>query len=43
VLSAADCAQLEPALADAPFVGAIYTPDEEVGDCHAFCQRWRRG
>mgnify|MGYP006184607379 CR=1 FL=1 len=29
----------EPALADAPFVGAIYTPDEEVGDCHAFCQQ----
>jgi D-amino-acid dehydrogenase len=43
VLSAAECAQLEPALADAPFVGAIYTPDEEVGDCHAFCQLWRRG
>ena len=39
VLSAAECAQLEPALADAPFVGAIYTPDEEVGDCHAFCQQ----
>lgn len=38
VLSAAECAQLEPALADAPFVGAIYTPDEEVGDCHSFCQ-----
>jgi D-amino-acid dehydrogenase len=38
VLSAAECAQLEPALADAPFVGAIYTPDEEVGDCHAFCR-----
>ena len=39
VLSAAECAQIEPALADAPFVGAIYTPDEEVGDCHAFCQQ----
>ncbi|MGE8065338.1 D-amino acid dehydrogenase [Pseudomonas sp. NPDC089569] len=39
VLSPADCAQLEPALADSPFVGAIYTPDEEVGDCHAFCRR----
>jgi D-amino-acid dehydrogenase len=39
VLSAAECAQLEPALADAPFVGAIYTPDEEVGDCHGFCQQ----
>lgn len=39
VLSAVECADLEPALANAPFVGAIYTPDEEVGDCHAFCQR----
>jgi D-amino-acid dehydrogenase len=39
VLSASECAQLEPALTDAPFVGAIYTPDEEVGDCHGFCQQ----
>lgn len=39
VLSRAECAQLEPALAEAPFVGAIYTPDEEVADCHAFCQQ----
>lgn len=39
VMSASECAQLEPALADAPFVGAIYTPDEEVGDCHGFCQQ----
>ncbi|HWT68366.1 MAG TPA: D-amino acid dehydrogenase [Pseudomonas sp.] len=38
VLSAVECTALEPALADAPFVGAIYTPDEEVGDCHGFCQ-----
>ncbi|MGY2263162.1 D-amino acid dehydrogenase [Pseudomonas sp. SDO55104_S430] len=38
VLSAAECAQLEPALAEGAFVGGIYTPDEEVGDCHAFCQ-----
>lgn len=38
VLSASECAQLEPALANAPFVGGIYTPDEEVGDCHGFCQ-----
>lgn len=37
VLSQAECARLDPALADAPFVGAIYTPDEEVGDCHGFC------
>ena len=39
VLSPAECARLDPALADAPFVGAIYTPDEEVGDCHGFCQQ----
>jgi D-amino-acid dehydrogenase len=39
VLSATECAQLEPALTNAPFVGAIYTPDEEVGDCHGFCQQ----
>ncbi|PMZ30054.1 amino acid dehydrogenase, partial [Pseudomonas sp. GW247-3R2A] len=39
VLSRAECAQLEPALAEAPFVGAIYTPDEEVADRHAFCQQ----
>lgn len=38
VLSAAECAQLEPALAEGTFAGGIYTPDEEVGDCHAFCQ-----
>src|SRR5476649_2097284 len=35
VLSQAECARLEPALTDTTFVGAIYTPDEEVGDCHA--------
>ncbi|WP_053213185.1 D-amino acid dehydrogenase [Pseudomonas sp. Q12-87] len=39
VLGPAECASLEPALADVPFVGGIYTPDEEVADCHAFCQR----
>ncbi len=39
VLSAADCASLEPALAGGGFVGGIYTPNEEVADCHAFCQR----
>jgi D-amino-acid dehydrogenase len=38
VLSAADCARLEPALAGDDFVGGIYTPNEEVADCHAFCQ-----
>ena len=39
VLSAADCARLEPALANGDFVGGIYTPNEEVADCHAFCRR----
>jgi D-amino-acid dehydrogenase len=39
VLSAADCARLEPALVGDDFVGGIYTPNEEVADCHAFCQR----
>lgn len=39
VLSTRDCALLEPTLAAADFVGGIYTPNEEVADCHAFCQR----
>lgn len=39
MLSAADCTRLEPALASGGFVGGIYTPNEEVADCHAFCQR----
>jgi len=39
VLTAVECADLEPALAEGPFVGAIHTPDEEVGDCHGFCQQ----
>lgn len=41
VLSALDCARLEPALAQVAgeFVGGIYTPNEEVADCHAFCQQ----
>jgi D-amino-acid dehydrogenase len=39
VLSMGDCARLEPALAAGGFVGGIYTPNEEVADCHAFCQR----
>ena len=39
VLSVADCAYLEPALMGADFLGGIYTPNEEVADCHAFCQR----
>lgn len=39
VLSAQDCARLEPTLASTRFAGGIYTPNEEVGDCHAFCQQ----
>ena len=38
-LSASECATLEPGLKDSAFIGGIYTPDEEVGDCHAFCQQ----
>ena len=41
VLSSVECARLEPALADGGFVGGIYTPNEEVGDCHAFAGSWR--
>ncbi|MDD2061386.1 D-amino acid dehydrogenase [Pseudomonas sp. GD03860] len=37
VLDAAGIAALEPALADAPFIGGVYTADEEVADCHRFC------
>lgn len=39
VLGAAELQALEPALADAPFIGGVFTPDEEVADCHRFCQR----
>ncbi|MCK6188993.1 D-amino acid dehydrogenase [Pseudomonas sp. FP2309] len=39
VLSAAECAGLEPALAGGGFVGGIHTPSEEVADCHGFCQQ----
>ncbi|HEN8802456.1 TPA: D-amino acid dehydrogenase [Pseudomonas putida] len=39
VLSTAELRALEPALDGAPFVGGVFTPDEEVGDCHLFCQR----
>lgn len=39
VLSAQQCRGLDPALARAPFVGGIHTPDEEVADCFLFCQR----
>ncbi|MCY1393272.1 D-amino acid dehydrogenase small subunit [compost metagenome] len=42
ILSQSDCERLEPSLGGAPFVGGIYTPQEEVGDCHAFCQQLLR-
>lgn len=38
VLDATEIAALEPALADAPFIGGVYTADEEVADCYRFCQ-----
>lgn len=37
VLNAADLRGLDPALAEAPFVGGVFTADEEVADCHRFC------
>jgi len=39
ILNAADLRGLDPALAEAPFVGGVFTPDEEVADCHRFCLR----
>lgn len=39
VLDAVELKTLEPALAGAPFVGGVLTPDEEVADCHRFCVR----
>ncbi|MGR6655716.1 D-amino acid dehydrogenase [Pseudomonas mosselii] len=38
-LDAAELRGLDPALADAPFVGGVFTPGEEVADCHRFCLR----
>jgi D-amino-acid dehydrogenase len=37
VLDASEIAALEPALANAPFIGGVFTADEEVADCHRFC------
>lgn len=37
VLAADQLATLDPALANTPFVGGIYTAGEEVGDCYHFC------
>lgn len=31
-------ATLDTCLSNTPFVGGIFTPDEEVGDCYKFCQ-----
>lgn len=39
ILNAADLRGLDPALAEAPFVGGVFTADEEVADCHRFCLR----
>lgn len=39
VLGASEVRALEPALADAPFIGAVLTANEEVADCHRFCER----
>ncbi|HDS1680038.1 TPA: D-amino acid dehydrogenase [Pseudomonas putida] len=39
VLGASEVRALEPALADVPFIGAVLTPEEEVADCHRFCER----
>ena len=43
-LSAAECVELEPALADmAPRIcGAIYTPSEDAGDTYKFCNELKR-
>lgn len=39
ILNAADLRGLDPALGGAPFVGGVFTADEEVADCHRFCLR----
>ena len=41
VLSAERCVDIEPALAAsrARWVGGVYTPSEQVGDCAAFCEQ----
>ena len=44
VLSAAECAQLEPALSDCPVpvVGGVWAPSDESGDAHKFTQELAR-
>lgn len=39
VLDAVAVRGLDPALAQAPFVGGVFTAAEEVADCHRFCLR----
>ncbi|HEK1690438.1 TPA: D-amino acid dehydrogenase [Pseudomonas putida] len=39
VLDGGELRALEPALAEAAFIGGVMTPDEEVADCHRFCER----
>lgn len=41
IIDAARCLQIEPALAGArrDWVGGVYTPSEEAGDCAKFCQQ----
>jgi D-amino-acid dehydrogenase len=41
VLSLSRCIEVEPALAHAKarWVGGVYTPDEDVGDCAEFCRK----
>ncbi|NIE76298.1 FAD-dependent oxidoreductase [Pantoea sp. Ap-967] len=39
VVDGAELRALEPAVAEAPFIGGVLTPDEEVADCHRFCER----
>lgn len=40
ILTAAECAQVEPAFAGLvpALVGGIFSPDDEVADCYLFCQ-----
>lgn len=37
IVSGTELSALEPALNHASFIGGVFTPSEEVGDCHAFC------
>lgn len=41
ILPLNECIDIEPALANAnrPWVGGVYTPNEEVGDCALFCEQ----